>query len=94
MGVCTLRFQITPLGLGQIPAEAQLELGKNRSKFKMTLKRQRDDSLKVVWKKTIYKKKTTKKRTQGCSVSKDVTFHLNQCREWEQMGKRRPRDMK
>lgn len=29
-----------------------------------------------------HKKKNNKKTTQGCSVSKDVTFHLNQCREW------------
>lgn len=32
--------------------------------------------------------------TQGFSVSRDVAFHLNQCRGWEQMGKRRHRDVK
>ena len=34
------------------------------------------------------------KRTQGFSVSKNGAFPRNQCRGWEQMGKRRPRDVK
>lgn len=49
-----LRFQIAPRELRQIPAEARLELGKNRSKLEMASKRQRDESLRVVWRRAVY----------------------------------------
>ena len=67
-----LRFQITPRELRQIPAEARLELGKNRSKFEMTSKRQRDESLKVVWRKAVYQENrmyTGLFCLQGCCLS-------------------------